>query len=82
MPGVGARGQHAVQHVIAIGSDHQIVDRQTHAMCQIPRIDIAKVTGGHRKIDRPVRPTQRESSVKVVHDLSHDARPVDRVDGD
>ena len=82
MPGIGTRGQHAVQHVIAIGGDHQIVDRQAHAVRQVPRVNVAEVAGGYREIDRPIGPTQRESGIKVVDNLGHYARPVDRVDGD
>ena len=71
-----------MQHVIAVRGDHQIINRQTHTMRQISRIDVTEITGRHRKVNGSLWSTDGKRSIKIVHNLRHDARPIDRVNGD
>ena len=51
-----------------------------HAPRRIGGIDIAEIPGGHRKGYRPFRRAKRGGGNKIINNLRHDPRPVDRID--
>ncbi|KPZ07748.1 Uncharacterized protein ALO94_05568 [Pseudomonas syringae pv. spinaceae] len=70
----------AVQNVIAVGGNDQLIDRQPHVARQVTGEDVAEVAGRHRERYRTRRAAQLQRCMEVVDDLGHDPRPVDRVD--
>ncbi|VVN71677.1 hypothetical protein PS685_05071 [Pseudomonas fluorescens] len=80
--GVLIAAHEAVQDVVAVGGNDQLVDRQAHVACQVARKDVAEVAGRHRERHGTVWPAQLQGGMEVVNDLGHDPRPVDRVYGD
>ena len=77
--GVLITAHEAVQDVVTVGGNDQLVDRQPHVACQVTGEDVTKVTGRHRERDGALRPAQLQRCMEVVNDLGHDPRPVDRV---
>ena len=71
-----------MQNIVAIGGDHQVMDRQAHPVRQIARIDIAEIAGRHGEVNGPIRAAHSKGSIKVVNDLGHDACPVDGINRD
>ena len=69
-----------MKHVVAVRRYDQLFDRQTHLLRQITRKNIAEVASGHRKTRRPINAAKGQRRIKVIDNLRHDARPVDRVD--
>eukprot|EP00053_Salpingoeca_punica_P020194 m.210287 g.210287 ORF g.210287 m.210287 type:complete len:581 (-) comp17817_c0_seq5:5838-7580(-) len=79
-------GEEAVQNVVLVGGHDKLVSGQAHALCVVARKDVAKVAGGHNKVDLVANLVlghlhPAEVAEPVVDDLSEDARPVDAVDG-
>ena len=72
------------QDVILVGSANQLAHRQAHLLGIITGQDIAKVSGRHAEVHR-LSPGniallhQAEVGIEVVHDLRHQATPVDGV---
>ena len=78
---VAAGAEELVQHVVLVGGEDQLVDRQAHLPRDVAGEDVAEVAGGHGEGHR-VADLLRHSQIafEVVHHLGHHARPVDRVD--
>jgi len=73
-----------------IGRNHKLVHGKSHLSSVEPSESVAKVTRWHHEINLNVVKSVPACSrvllpakvrVEVVHDLCHDARPVDAVDG-
>ena len=73
-------GQRAVQNIVGVGGDDELLDRQPHAVSHVTRKDVAEVGRRHAEADLAVWCAQRHPRRHVVDDLGHDTRPVDRVD--
>ena len=80
--GILARFNKPMEHIVAIGSDHQLAYGQTHTLGIVASKDITKVTGRHSIVQRigglglrDLKPT-----IEIVGNLSHDTRPVDTID--
>src|SRR6056300_1516600 len=69
----------AVQNVVSVRGNNQFVDWQAHTTGQITGKNIAKITCWHSIGQTAHRPTQGQRRIKIIDDLSHDARPVNRV---
>ena len=79
---VDARAEKFVEHVVFIRRRHQFRDRQAHHAGDMAGADIAEVARRHRERHfLLVAGGRRQVAAEVVHDLRHDARPVDGVDG-
>src|SRR5207245_6368038 len=74
------RSQKAREDVVAVGTDHEPVDRQPHAACNVPGIDIAEIAGGYAERDRPRGRAERYAGGEIIHGLCGNSRPVDRID--
>ena len=48
---VGAGGQEVEQHVVLVGSHHEVLDRQTEQLGIVAGEDIAEVAGRDHKLD-------------------------------
>ena len=78
---VAAGAEELVQHVVLVGGEDQLVDRQAHLPRDVAGEDVAEVAGGHGEGHRLADLLRHgEIALEVVHHLRHDARPVDRVD--
>ena len=70
-----------VEHIIFVGGDDQLPDRQPHHACHVTGAGIAEVARRHREGDRlAVARGHREIRLEVVDHLRDESRPVDRVD--
>ena len=76
---IAARFQRAHQNVVAVGGNHQLVDRQAHAHGGVARKDIAEIAGRHGEGYGTVRRANGNACHEVIDDLRQNARPVDRV---
>ena len=71
--------QRAVQDVVGIGGNDELLHRQAHLVGHVARKDVAEVSRGHAEAHFPLGRTQGHACGHVVDDLGHDARPVDRI---
>mmetsp|Transcript_3751 Transcript_3751/g.9744 ORF Transcript_3751/g.9744 Transcript_3751/m.9744 type:complete len:288 (+) Transcript_3751:850-1713(+) len=79
---VGPRSEEAVQDVVGVCRDDQMLYRQAHALRVIPGEDVPEVSGRHAEADRAITlGAQPEERVEIVRDLEHDPGPVDGIDG-
>jgi hypothetical protein len=83
---VFARLPEAVQDVVGVGCDDQLLGWQAHALRKEASQDIAKVARRHNEADggrweESGRFDEVEVGVEEVGDLGKNARPVDGVDG-
>src|SRR5690606_13766194 len=69
----------AMQNIVAVGRDHQLVDGESHLFGEVTGKDISEVTGRHREGYRTVGRDHGKRGIKVTNDLSQEPRPVDRV---
>lgn len=76
----------AVQNIVLIGSDNQLVDRQAHLSSEVSRKDVSEVSSRSDKSDLVPNlegiglSRKREVRVKVEDDLGENSREVNRVD--
>ena len=84
---VGTRAEELIQDIVFIGSHNQAVNWHTHLARNMAGANITEVAGRHTEADllRVVRLSTVAASDTnprgdVVHDLSHQASPVNRVD--
>ncbi len=69
------------QHIILVGREYQLLDRQPHHARNMPGADIAKVAGRHRERNLFIAGFCRgKITLEVIHNLRRHARPIDRVD--
>ena len=79
---VDARAEELVEDVVLVGGQHETTDRQAHRSRDVAGADVAEVAGRHGEVDDIVVARRRlEVPGEVVHDLSQQTGPVDRVDG-
>ena len=71
--------QRAVQNIVSIGGNDELLHRQAHLVSHVARKDVAEVSRGHAEAYFPLGSAQRHACGHVVDDLGHDARPVDRI---
>ena len=78
---VDAGAQKLFQHIVFVGGNDQLVDRQPHHARHVASAHIAKISAGHREADLLFVVSGRlDVAGKVVHDLRQQARPVDGID--
>ena len=75
------RTQRAVENIIHIGRHNQLGNGQAHFGGDIACKHVPKIAGGHGIGNRPVGRAQADSRIKIIDDLRHQTRPVDRIDG-
>src|SRR5690606_35238252 len=78
----------AVENVVFVGANHELVDGEAHAKSEVASEDVAKVSRGDGKADlvaelerRGLLAEEGEVGVEVVDGLGEDASPVDAVYG-
>ena len=77
---VDASAKELVQHIVFIGGDHQLVNRQSHHARHMAGTNIAKITRRHGKADFLLVGTSGlKITCEVVNHLRHQARPVNGV---
>ena len=85
--GVAARLPEAVEDIVLVGGDDELVDGETHAEGEVTGEDVAKVARGNDEADLVadvegfLLACKREVGVEVVDCLSKDTGPVDGVNG-
>eukprot|EP01136_Pigoraptor_vietnamica_P033123 Opistho-1_new@95695 len=78
---VTAGAEELVEHVVLVGGDHQLLDRQAHHARHMAGADVAEVARGHREAHPlVVRLRGLEVPGEVIHHLRQQPRPVDGVD--
>ena len=77
-----AAAEELVEHLVLVGCQHQLVDRQTHHPGDMAGADIAEIARRHGEADPlVVAASGAEIACEIVDDLRQQPRPVDRIDG-
>ena len=77
---IASRFEELVEYVVLVGSEDQAADRQAHRLRDVAGENVAEVAAGHGEVHLLAIARDCEITLEVVHDLSRDPRPVDRVD--
>ena len=83
---IDAGAEELVEHVVLVGGQHQLLDRQAHLAGDVAGADVAEVARrhgkGHLLVVRAICPAgSQEIALEVIDDLRRNPRPVDRIDG-
>ena len=67
----------AIVSSVVNGVDPSLAPRVRKAILGESRVNIAKISSGHSKADRPMRRPERQGGGKVIDNLRQNPRPVD-----